>query len=290
MMSDGRSNQGHVLEKWGKRAASLRRWPVIPLAIVIALALTAIFAPLIAPYSPIEGSLPEKLFAPSGLHLLGTDHLGRDSLSRLVYGARVSLVVSLLAIFVGGGIGITLGIVSGYFGEWWDVIIMRLTDITLSIPIILIAVLLAAATGPSFQNVILIVGLLLWPRYARQIRGETVSIKTQDFVDLARASGCSDFRIMWRHIFPNLIPTILVLVTLQVGYVIIVEASLSFLGVGIPPPQPSWGSMVAGGRAYITTAWWICLFPGLAILLTCLAFNLFGDWLRDRLDPKLKEL
>jgi len=291
MISDGMSSyRQNIFERMGKKVAWLRRLPVIPLTIVIGLVLVAAFAPLIATYSPVEGSLAEKLLAPSTGHLLGTDHLGRDSLSRLIYGARVSLVVSLLAIFVGGGIGVTLGIVSGYFGGWWDIIIMRLTDITLSIPIILIAVLLAAVTGPSFQNVILIVGLLLWPRYARQIRGETVSIETQDFIDLARASGCSDIRIMWRHIFPNLIPTILVLVTLQVGYVIIVEASLSFLGVGIPPPQPSWGSMVAEGRAYITTAWWICLFPGLAILLTCLAFNLFGDWLRDRLDPKLREL
>ncbi|MFC2022231.1 ABC transporter permease [Chloroflexota bacterium] len=277
-------------ERWTKRIEWLRKWPVIPLVIIALLIIVGVFAPLIAPYSPTAGELSSILAPPSAKYVLGADSLGRDTMSRLVYGARVSLVVSMLAIFIGGGIGVTLGIVAGYFGGWPDIIVMRMVDITLSIPLLLMAVLLAAVAGPSFQNVILIVSLLIWPRYARQVRGETLSIKTQDYVDLARASGCSDVRIMWRHIFPNLIPTILVLVTLQIGWVIILESSLSFLGVGIPPPQPSWGSMVASGRDYITSAPWLCIYPGFAILFTVLAFNSFGDWLRDRLDPKLREL
>ncbi len=279
-----------LLTRGGKMVRTLRRYPVAPIVIMMVIVVTAAAESLIAPYSPIEINLSDRLLPPSSQYLLGTDSLGRDVLSRIIYGSRVSLVVSTLCILVGGTIGVILGMVAGYFERWWDIIIMRLVDIGLSIPMLLMAVLLAAITGPSFRNVIIIIGLLIWPRYARQIRGETLSLKTRDFVDLARCSGCSSFQIMWRHIFPNLIPTILVLVTLQVGYVILLESSLSFLGVGIPPPQPSWGSMVADGRGYVASAWWICLFPGMAILLTVLAFNNFGDWLRDRLDPKLREL
>ncbi|MFC2001925.1 ABC transporter permease [Chloroflexota bacterium] len=276
--------------RWVKTFRTLRRYPVIPIAVIIGLVITAILAPLIAPYPPLEGELSDRLMGPDSQHLFGTDSLGRDSLSRVIYGSRISLVVAIISIIFGGTVGVAIGMTAGYIGRWWDTIAMRLVDIGLSMPMILMAVLLAAVVGPSFKNVIFVVGLLLWPRYARQIRGETLSLKTRDFVDLARASGCSSFQIMWRHIFPNLVPTILVLVTLQIGYVILLEASLSFLGVGIPPPDPSWGSMVANGRGYIDSAWWLCVFPGASILLTVLAFNNFGDWLRDRLDPKLREL
>ena len=223
-------------------------------------------------------------------HLLGTDAFGRDTFSRLIYGARISLVVSLLAVFFAGSVGTAVGLIAGYFGGWVDVLLMRVVDVGLSIPLILMAIILVSVLGPSITNVILVILLLLWPRYARQIRAETLSIKQQPFVDLARVAGCSPIRIMWVHIFPNVIPSLLVLATLQVGWVIIMESSLSFLGVGIPPPQPAWGVMVADGRGLIATAWWISLWPGLAILLTVLSFNLLGDWLRDRLDPKLRQV
>ncbi|MBA7692402.1 Glutathione transport system permease protein GsiD [subsurface metagenome] len=230
----------------------------------------------------MQGGSPE--------HLLGTDAFGRDTFSRLIYGARISLVVSLLAVFFAGSVGTAVGLIAGYFGGWVDVLLMRVVDVGLSIPLILMAIILVSVLGPSITNVILVILLLLWPRYARQIRAETLSIKQQPFVDLARVAGCSPIRIMWVHIFPNVIPSLLVLATLQVGWVIIMESSLSFLGVGIPPPQPAWGVMVADGRGLIATAWWISLWPGLAILLTVLSFNLLGDWLRDRLDPKLRQV
>jgi peptide/nickel transport system permease protein len=210
-------------------------------------------------------------------------------LSRIIYGSRISLLVSLIAIGVAGTVGTLLGLVSGYRGGLTDVILMRLTDIALSLPIILIAVVMVAVSEPSFGNVILVVALLLWPRFARQIRGETLSVKEQDFVALAVVAGRSSAWIISRHIFPNVVPTLLVIATLQVGYVILLEGTLSFLGVGVPPPSPAWGLMIADGRGFLATAWWISLFPGLAMLFTVLAVNLMGDWLRDHLDPKLRQ-
>lgn len=268
----------------------------IPVLILVALVVVAVFAPWIAPHSPVESDITVRLNPPAWMdggdpqYLLGTDRFGRDILSRIIFGTRVSLIVSLLAIFFSGSIGTLVGLVSGYYGGWVDALLMRLTDIGLSIPMLLIAILLAVVLGPSFQNVVIVISLLLWPRYARQIRGETLSIKEQDFIATARVSGCSDWRIMWVHIFPNVMPTLLVLATLQVGFVILLEASLSFLGVGVPPPQPSWGSIVAEGRQYIATQWWISVLPGIAIVLTVLALNTFGDWVRDRLDPKLRQI
>jgi peptide/nickel transport system permease protein len=272
------------------------RLPWFPGSILVALVLTAALASVLAPHSPTEGDIMAKLIPPvwteqgSWDHPLGTDRFGRDVLSRIIYGSRISLAVSLIAIGVAGTFGTLLGLISGYRGGITDALLMRLTDIGLSLPTILIAVVLVAVSEPSFRNVILVIALLLWPRFARQVRGETLAIKEQDFVALAVVAGRSSAWIIRRHIFPNVVPTLLVISTLQVGYVVLLEGTLSFLGVGVPPPNPAWGLMIADGRGFLATAWWITLFPGLAMLLTVLAVNLLGDWLRDHLDPKLRQL
>jgi len=279
------------------RRARDRRWPpTLPLAIVVALVLCGLLAPLLAPHPPVEGSLGERLVPPLGMegskagHPLGTDRLGRDTLSRLLYGARISLAVSVVGISLTGAVGSFIGLLAGFLGGWVDTLLMRLVDISLSLPGILIAVLLSVVFEPSFTNVIIVVVFLLWPSYARLVRGETLGLKQQEFVALARVAGCSNLTIMFRHIVPNLLPSILVLATLHVGYVIVLEAALSFLGVGIPPPTPSWGVMVADGRGLIEQAWWVSILPGIAILVTVLSLNILGDWVRDRLDPKLRQV
>jgi peptide/nickel transport system permease protein len=269
--------------------------PLLPLLVVGLLVFCALFAPLLAPHSPIEGSLGKRLIPPLGMegssleHVLGTDRLGRDTLSRLIYGAQISLAVSLAGILLTGVVGAAIGLLAGFWGAWVDTICMRLVDISLSLPGILMAVLLSVVFKPSFTNVVIVVIFLLWPSYARLVRGETLSLKQQEFVALARVAGCSSLTIMYRHLLPNLAPSILVLATLQVGFVIVLEASLSFIGVGIPPPTPSWGVMVADGRGLIEQAWWISILPGLAILVTVVSLNILGDWVRDRLDPKLRQ-
>ena len=275
----------------------VRRYPVVPLAILtFLLVIPAVFAPLVAPHDPLRGSLAKRLRPPvwqqAGTieHPLGTDKMGRDILSRIIHGARVSLIVSLVAILVGGVIGTTLGVVSGYFGGWVDSLLMRLVDISLSLPTILLALVLVAAVGPSFGTVIGVLVVLLWARYARLVRGETLSIKQRDFIARARVAGASPARIMAKYIFPNVVNSLIVLATLQVGYVILLESALSFLGAGLPRPTPAWGLMIADGRELIVTAWWVSMFPGLAIMLTVLALNLLGDWLRDHLDPKLRNV
>lgn len=267
--------------------------PWLPTFILLSLIAVGVFAPLIAPYPPLQGSLGDKLLPPAWLaggswtHPLGTDLLGRDILSRVFYGARTSLGVAALAVLVSGTIGTTVGLISGYFGGSLDVFLMRLTDVALSLPLILVAIVLVAALGASFANVVLVIVLLLWPRYARQIRGETLALRERDFVALARIANCSHFRIMRRHILPNVVPTLLVLVTLQSGYVVLLESTLSFLGAGMPPSTPAWGLMISEGRTVIETAWWVVVWPGLAIVALVLSGNLLGDWLRDRLDPTL---
>jgi peptide/nickel transport system permease protein len=274
-----------------------RRWPpTVPLAIAITLVLAGLLAPVLAPHSPVEGSLGERLVPPLGMegsksaHPLGTDRLGRDTLSRLLYGARISLAVSVVGISLTGAAGSFIGLLAGFLGGWTETILMRLVDISLSLPGILIAVLLSVVFEPSFTNVVIVVAFLLWPSYARLVRGETLALKQQEFVALARVAGCSSLTIMFRHIVPNVLPSILVLATLHVGYVIVLEAALSFLGVGIPPPTPSWGVMVADGRGLIEQAWWVSILPGIAILVTVLSLNILGDWVRDRLDPKLRQV
>ena len=282
-----------VIEGWAK----FKRYPLFALAILLFLmVIPAVFAPWVAPHDPFEGSLSQRLTPPvwqeggTAEHILGTDKLGRDMLSRIIYGARVSLTVSLIAIVVGGVIGTVLGLVSGYFGGRTDAVIMRLVDISLALPTILLALVLVAAVGPSFGTVITVLVVLLWARYARLVRGETLAIKELDFIARARVAGASHSRIMYRYVFPNVVNSLIVLATLQVGYVILFESSLSFLGAGLPRAEPAWGVMVSDGRELIVTAWWVSMFPGVAIMLTVLALNLLGDWLRDHLDPKLRNL
>ncbi len=274
----------------------MKNLPWTALVIISAMLFAAVFAPLIAPHSPIDQNLADKLLPPfweeggSTKYLLGTDVFGRDLLSRLLYGAQVSMTVSASALLVGGGVGLVIGIVSGYVGGRLDNLLMRIVDAALAFPAILFALLLAVTMGQGLRTIVIAISLLLWANFARVVRGEVLALKQRDFIALARVHGCSPVRIMVTHILPNVMNTFMVLMSLYVGVVIVAEASLSFLGAGIPPPTPSWGLMVAEGRGKIESAWWISLIPGIAITLVVLAFNLFGDWLRDRLDPKLRQL
>jgi peptide/nickel transport system permease protein len=269
---------------------------IFPATIALIVIIVAVTAPWIAPRSYYEMTLPHKLRPPfwqqggSLKYPLGTDSLGRDILSRMIGGTRISLVASMLSILIGAVVGISIGVFSAYRGGVVDAVLMRVCDGFLSFPMILLALILAIATGPSMRTVVLAIGLVVWARYARVIRSEALSLKERDFVAYARMVRCSELRVLMRHLLPNLMGSILVLATLQVGWAIVVEASLSFIGAGIPPPQPSWGSMVAAGREYIGMAWWLTFFPGMAIAITVLSFNFLGDWLRDHLDPKLREV
>jgi peptide/nickel transport system permease protein len=273
-----------------------RRLPVVSMSIIGVFVLVALLAPLLSPADPYEQTLRLRFRPPvweaggSWAHPLGTDRLGRDMLSRIVWGSRISLAVGALAVLLASTVGAAVGLVAGYYGGRVDATLMRVTDATLSFPTILLALILAVTVGPSFGNVVLAIAVVLWARYARVIRGQVLTLMGLDFITQARLAGASGWRIITRHLLPNTLNTLVVLVTLQVGYVIIVEASLSFLGAGIPPPTPAWGSMIAEGREFVTSAWWVSFLPGLAILLVVLAFNLLGDWLRDTLDPKLRQL
>ena len=226
----------------------------------------------------------------SSTYLLGTDQLGRDILSRIIFGARISLVVAAVTLGIGGGLGVLLGLISGWYGGWVDEVMMRLVDLILAIPLILVALVLVVAIGQSFEMIIGVLAVWIWPRFARMVRGEVLQLKTLDYVSLARVAGASTPRILIKHLLPGTTNTIIVIATLQVGIVILVEATLSFVGAGVPPPEPAWGSMVADGRDQMADAWWVAAMPGLAILLTVMPLNFFGDWLRDRLDPKLRQI
>jgi peptide/nickel transport system permease protein len=281
------------------RFASLRlgEFPLIPALILGVVAFVAIFANLLAPHNPEIGSLTARFRPPvwqtggSTKYLLGTDQLGRDVLSRLIFGARVSMVVGFTAVIFAGAVGTTLGIVSGYLGGWVDQVIMRITDTWLALPALMFAIFLAAIVGPSMWNIVIILGLVYWTRYARVIRGEVLSLKEREFVRLAIVAGCSKWTIMSRHILPNVINSAIVLGTLMLGVVIITEASLSFLGVGVPPPQAAWGLMLSDGKQSLMVGrWWLSVLPGLCIMLMVLSANLLGDWLRVKLDPQLRQL
>ncbi len=282
-----------------ERSSSLRLgdFPLIPALILGGIAFVAIFANLLAPHNPEIGSLTARFRPPvwqtggSTKYLLGTDQLGRDVLSRLIFGARVSMVVGFTAVIFAGAVGTTLGIISGYLGGWVDQVIMRITDTWLALPGLMFAIFLAAIVGPSMWNIVIILGLVYWTRYARVIRGEVLSLKEREFVRLAIVAGCSKWTIMRRHILPNVINSAIVLGTLMLGVVIITEASLSFLGVGVPPPEPAWGLMLSDGKQSLMVGrWWLSVLPGICIMLMVLSANLLGDWLRVKLDPQLRQL
>lgn len=262
------------------------------LAVLVAV---AILAPVLGLASPIRGNLTARLAPPTwtsllspGAHPLGTDEVGRDILSRIVHGSRLTLMIAATAVILGGIVGTLLGIVSGYYRGIVDRILMRLVDIQLALPLMLLALLVVAALGPSFNNLVIVLALASWIRYARIIRGQVLALREREFIQSAHAIGASTARIMLRHILPNVLTPALVVATLELARIIIMDAALSFLGLGIQPPNPSWGRMLADGRVYMSTAWWIVTFPGLTILVTVLSVNLLGDWLRDYFDPKLR--
>lgn len=275
-----------------------RELPALPLAILVPFVFLALFAGAVAPFDPTEPIPGAKLFQPpfwvdgaNPAALLGTDFQGRDILSRLIFGARVSLIVGTMGTVVAGGIGTTLGILSGYLGGWVDQAIMRITDAWLALPALVFAIFLATMVGPSMWNIIIILGLVYWTRYARVIRGEVLTLREREFVKLAEIAGASRLRVILRHILPNVLNSAMVLASLTIGVVIIAEASLSFLGVGVPPPEPAWGSMLADGRSLLMVGnWWLTVLPGLCIMMVVLATQLLGDWLRVRLDPQLRNL
>jgi peptide/nickel transport system permease protein len=279
------------------RASRLGNLPLIPLIILAVITFMAIFANMLAPHDPEVGSLTARFRPPfwqangSMNHLLGTDQLGRDVLSRLIFGARVSMVVGFTAVIFAGVVGTTLGILAGYIGGWVDQVIMRITDAWLALPALTFAIFLAAIVGPSMWNIVIILGLVYWTRYARVVRGEVLSLKEREFVRLAIVAGCSKWTIMRRHILPNVVNSAIVLATLMLGVVIVTEASLSFLGVGVPPPKPAWGLMLSDGKQGLMVGyWWLTVLPGCCIMLMVLSANLLGDWLRVKLDPQLRQL
>lgn len=274
---------GALLQKIRRFSFLLRSVPALFLMLMV---LMAIFADFLVPFDPSQQDLSNPLVGPTWQHIMGTDSLGRDVFSRMVIGSRVSLIVGTGSVAVAMFIGVILGIASAMSGGTIGEAIMRLTDLSLTLPGILIALAVAATVGPSLTNVILIIALLYWAQFTRMARGEALSIRERDYVQSAYAIGCSPWRILRLYILPNLANTIIVLATLEIAAAILLESTLSFLGVGVPPPTPTWGSMIAEGRPYVELGWWTVTFPGLAIMLTVLSVNLLGDVLRDRLDPK----
>jgi peptide/nickel transport system permease protein len=277
------------------RRLTARRTALFGLAVVVLVVVTAVAAPLVSPFDPIEQDLGDLRLKEPGfrdaagrVHPLGTDHLGRDLLARVIYGARPALLVGFAAVAISGLIGMAAGLVSGYFGGRTDDVLMRLADIQLAFPFILLAIAVIGVLGPSLKTIIIVIGVSSWVVYARIVRGAVLTLREREFVQAARALGSGDGRVLLRHILPNALTPWLVVATLDMARVIVIESALSFLGLGVQPPTPTWGGMLADGRVYISTAWWLATFPGLAILVTVLGINLFGDGLRDTLDPRLK--
>ena len=282
----------------GRLTRLLGELPLVPTAVLTLLVLTALLADVLAPHDPTLPVAGARVFQPpfwmTGGNLnvpLGTDFQGRDVLSRLIHGARVSLIVAITGTIVAGGVGLVLGVIAGYFGGWIDQLIMRITDSWLAMPSLMFAIFLAALVGPGIKNIVIVFGLIYWTRYARVLRGEVLTLRERDFVRLGQVAGLSHFRLIWRHILPNVLNTWTVLASLTVGVVIVIEASLSFLGLGVPPPTPAWGLMLAEARSTLMAGhWWLTFFPGLCISVVVLSANLFGDWLRVRLDPHQRNL
>ena len=276
------------------RRLARRRTSLFGLVVVAVVVVTALAAAVVTPFDPIEQDIGERLKAPltrdaaGRVHPLGTDHLGRDILARIVFGARPALLVGFAAVAISGVLGMVTGLVAGYFGGRIDDLLMRLADIQLAFPFILLAIAVIGVLGPSLTTIICVIGVSSWVVYARIVRGAALSLREREFVQAAQALGSRDGRILVRHVLPNVFTPWLVVATLDMARVIVVESALSFLGLGVQPPTPTWGGMLADGRVYISTAWWLATFPGLAILITVLGINLFGDGLRDTLDPRLK--
>jgi peptide/nickel transport system permease protein len=262
--------------------------------ILLGLIATALLSPYIVPHNPIRERLIDRLLPPAWAedgewrYVLGTDHLGRDLVSRIIYGSRVSLVVGFAAVAIGGALGVALGVAAGFLGGRTDEVIMAVADMQLAFPTILLAIAIIAVLGPSFINLVMVIGISGWVTYARIARGQVLSLREKEFVEAIRAQGGSQWRIVWRHILPNILPALIVVATLDLARTIILESTLSFLGLGIQPPTPSWGGMLSDGREYLLSAWWIATFPGAALMLTALSFNRLGDWIRDLTDPRLR--
>jgi len=283
--------------RWQKAVASLRKdkSALFGVLILLVVVLCAVLAPIISPANPHEQLLSRSLKPPlwsdgQRIYILGTDHLGRDFLSRLIYGTRVSLAVGFFAVFLTGSVGLLVGLVSGYFGGKVDFVFMRLVDLVLSFPFILLALATIAIVGPSLTVLILVMSMRIWVIYARVVRGEVLSLREQEFVQGARSIGSSHIRIIFRHILPNVLAPVIIIASIYLGRMIIIEAGLSFLGLGVPPPTPTWGGLLSDGKVHLYTAWWVVTFPGLAITITVLGSNLVGDWLRNVLDPRLNSL
>lgn len=289
-----RSERRHQIRRaW--RSMVRAKWPLVAVAVLLLVFIAAVFGPWLSPMDPNRQNIIARLAPPftegrrNTLYLLGTDGLGRDVFSRLLYGARVSLLVGICSILVGGTIGVIAGLVSGYFGGWIDDVVMRLGDIQLAFPFILLAVLFLVILGPGLVNIIIVLGIGQWVTYARIVRGQTLSLREKEYVEAARALGDSTFSVIFRTILPNIIAPLTVIASFNVASVILSEASLSFLGLGVPVSVPTWGSMLADSRDQLmANKWWLAVFPGMAIVLTVLSFNILGDWLRDFLDPRLK--
>ena len=284
--------------RWRKVLRKLleNKGAVFGLIMVLGVIFSAVFAPLISPHDPILQDVEKRLIPPMGQegadsnYLLGTDHLGRDIVSRLIYGARISIVVSVSAVALSAVLGTLIGLFSGFYGGKVDNIFMRIADVQLAFPFILLAIAIIAVLGPNLQNIILTMGITGWVIYARVVRAEVLSLREKEFITSVRALGGSNGRIIFNHLFPNVVPPIIVIVTLEMARMIIMEAALSFLGLGIQPPTPTWGGMLADGRVYLVTSWWLATFPGLVIMVVVLGINLLGNWLRDMLDPRLTQL